>query len=354
MAKLFKKSGIKPGSAPGTIVHIGEKKIDVSKIQIIDFDKEKLSETEIKNIEECFSFFEQPTITWTNIIGLHDVKIIEKIGMKLGIHPLVLEDIVNTNQHPKVEDYDDFIFLVLKMFGFDDSKNEVKMEHLSILCGSNFILSFMETANDVFEPVRIRIREGRKTMRQSKSDYLMYALLDAIVDNYFIVLERIGEKIEELEKKIVQSPKPYNLKKLHKLQDDMLVIQKSVLPLRKFIPTLEHLKSSLISSSSAIFFRDVSDHIIQITDTIEATNNKLSAMNSLYLSVISQKTNEVMKILALIATIFIPVTFLAGVYGMNFRFMPELESPFGYPIVLGIMAGIGFSMIAYFKKKKLL
>ncbi|HSB50811.1 MAG TPA: magnesium/cobalt transporter CorA [Nitrosopumilaceae archaeon] len=354
MARLFKKSGIKPGRAPGTIIHIGEKKTEVSKIQIVDFDKEQLSEKEIKNIEECFPLFEKPTITWVNIIGLHDVKVIEKIGMHLGIHPLVLEDIVNTDQHPKVEDYDELIFVVLKMFEFDESKNELKMEHISILCGSNLVLSFMESDSDVFEPVRVRIREGRKTMRQSKSDYLMYALLDAVVDNYFIALEKIGEKIEELEKKIVQAPRPLNLGTLHKLQDDMLVIQKSVFPLRKFIPTLEHLKSPLVSTSSAIFFRDVNDHLIQIVDTIEATNNKLLAMNSLYLSVINQKTNEVMKILALIATIFIPVTFLAGVYGMNFQFMPELASPIGYPIVLAVMAGIGISMIAYFKKRKLL
>lgn len=351
--RLFRKSGIQPGKAPGTITHIG-KNTKVSKIQIVDFDKEQLSEREIKNVEDCFSLFEKPTVTWVNIIGLHNVKNIEKIGMRLGIHPLVLEDIANTNQHPKVEDYDNFIFLVLKMFEFDESNDEVKMGHLSILCGSNFILSFMESSSDVFEPVLARIREGRKTMRQSDSDYLMYALLDAIVDNYFIVLENLGEKIEELEKKIVQAPSPINLKTLHKLQDDMLVIQKSVFPLRRFIPTLEHLKSPLISTSSSIFFRDVSDHLIQITDTIETTNNKLIAMNSLYLSVISQKTNEVMKILALIATIFIPVTFLAGVYGMNFQFMPELASPFGYPIVLSVMVGIGITMISYFKKRKLM
>lgn len=352
MVRLFKKSGVKPGLAPGTITHIGEK-TEVSKIQIVDFDKEQLSEKEIKNVEECFTLFEKPTITWINIIGLHNVKIIEKIGMHLGIHPLVLEDIVNTNQHPKVEDYNNFIFLVLKMFDFDILKNEVIMEHLSIVAGSNFVISFMETDSDVFEPVLVRIREGRKTLRKSKSDYLMYALLDAIVDNYFIVLEKIGERIEELEKKIVQYPRSHNLRTLHKLQDEMLVIQKSVFPLRRFIPTLERLNSPLISTSNAIFFRDVSDHLIQIADIIEATSNKLSAMNSLYLSVITQKTNEVMKILALIGTIFIPVTFLAGIYGMNFQFMPELASPFGYPIVLAVMVGIGISMLAYFKKRKL-
>ncbi|RDJ31228.1 MAG: magnesium and cobalt transport protein CorA [Crenarchaeota archaeon] len=353
MVKLFKKSGRKPGSAPGTITHLG-KKTDVTKIQIVDFDKKELLEKEVKTIEESFPFFENPTITWVNIVGLHEVKSIEKIGMRLGIHPLVLEDIANTDQHPKVEDYDEFIFVALKMFEFKNSNSELEMEHISIVCGKNYILSFMESADDVFEPVCVRIREGRKTMRESKSDYLMYALLDAIVDNYFIVLENMGEKIEDLEKKIVQNPKQVYLNTLHKMQDEMLVIQKSLQPLRKFIPTLEHLKTPLISTSSAIFFRDLSDHIIQITDTIDATNNKLSTMNNLYLSVLNQKTNDAMKILALIATIFIPVTFLAGVYGMNFEFMPELSSPFGYPIVLGVMIGIGVSMIVYFKKKKLL
>lgn len=353
MVRLFKKSGITPGSAPGTITHIG-KKTDVSKIQITDFDKRELLEKEVKSIEDCFPLFENPTITWVNIVGLHDVKSIEKIGMRLGIHPLVLEDIANTDQHPKIEDYDEFIFVALKTFGFENSKNELEMEHISIVCGKNYILSFLESIDDVFEPVCVRIREGRKAMREGKSDYLMYALLDAVVDTYFLVLENMGEKIEDLEKKIVQKPKPVYLNTLHKLQDEMLVIQKSVLPLRKFIPTLEHLKTPLISTSNAIFFRDLSDHIVQITDTIDATITKLSTMNNLYLSVLNHKTNEAMKILALIATIFIPVTFLAGVYGMNFKFMPELSSPFGYPIVLGVMVVIGISMIVYFKKKKLL
>ena len=353
MARLFRKSGVKPGRAPGTIIHRGETRSEISKIHITDFNQEELEEQIVKNIEDCYPFFEKPTVSWVNIVGLHRVDIIEKIGKRLSIHSLVLEDIVNANEHPKVEDYDDYIFLVLKMFQFDESKNDLKMEQISIVCGSNYILSFVETENDVFEPVRVRIREGRRTLRQSKSDYLMYALVDSIVDNYFIVLEKIGEKIEELEIKIIQNPTPLNLTTLHKLQEDMMIIQKSIFPLRRFIPTLERLRTPLISESSAIFFRDVGDHLTQITDTIEATNNKLTTMNNLYLSVLSQRTNDVMKLLALIATIFIPVTFLAGVYGMNFQFMPELSSPIAYPIVLAIMAGIGITIVTYFKKKRL-
>lgn len=353
MVRLFRRSGRKPGNAPGTIIHLGERKTEISKIQIIDYNKNQLTEKEIENIEECYPFFNKPTISWVNFVGLHQVEVIEKVGKQLSIHPLILEDILNTDQHPKVENYDDFIFLVLKMFQFDEVNNELKMEHMSIICGTNFVLSFTETENEVFEPVRVRIREGRKTLRQSKSDYLMYVLVDAIVDNYFIVLEKIGEKIEELEKRIVQDPKPENLSTLHKLQDDMLVIQKMIMPLRRLIPTIERLQSPLISKSNAIFFRDVGDHLTQITYSIETINNKLTSMNSLYLSVIGQKTNEVMKLLALIATIFIPITFLAGVYGMNFQFMPELSSPIAYPMVLTAMTIIGISILFYFKKRKL-
>ncbi len=352
MVKLFKKSGRKPGRAPGSIVHIGEK-TEISKIQIINFDKEQLSEKEVKNIQDCFPFLEKPPVTWINVVGLHKVDAIETIGKELKIHPLVLEDIVNTDQHPKLEDFENYIFLVMKILQFDQTKSELKAQQVSILCGSNFVVSFVESESDVFEPVRVRIREGRKTLRESNSDYLMYALIDTVVDNYFLVLENIGEKIETLEKLIIQNPKHSNLNLLHKLQDDMLIIQKLILPLRRFIPTLDHSNSSLISKTTRRYLKDVNDHLVQIADTIDATNDKLSKMNTLYLSVIGQKTNEVMKLLALIAIIFIPVTFLAGVYGMNFEFMPELSSPIAYPIVLAVMAGIGISMVGYFKKKKL-
>ena len=352
MTRLFRKSGRKPGQAPGSIVHMG-KKNDVYKIQIIRFDKEELFEKEVKNIEDCFPFFEKPKINWINVIGLHQVDDIEKIGKYLKIHPLVLEDIVNTYQQPKIEDYENYIFTVMKMFRFDQIERELKIEHISILCGSNFVISFLDEESNVFEPVLIRIKEGRKTLRESNSDYLMYALLDAVVDNYFTVLENIGENIENLEKNILHNPKSSNLTLLHKLQDDILIIQKSVLPLRRLMPTMEHNNSQLISKTTRIYLKDVIDHLTQIVDTIDATNIKLSAMNNLYLSVIGQKTNQAMKILSLIATIFIPITFVAGVYGMNFQFMPELSSPIAYPIALASMTGIGLTMIAYFKKKKL-
>ena len=352
MTRLFKKTGRKPGRAPGSIVHIGEK-TQTSKIQIIDFDAEDLSEKEIENVEDCFAFFEKPTVSWINVIGLHQVDVIEMIGKRLNIHPLVLEDIANTDQHPKLEDYENYIFLIMKMFQFDQMNNELQMQQIGILCGFNYVISFFEKESDVFEPVRVRIKEGRKTLRNSNSDYLMYALIDTIVDNYFLVLENIGEKIERLEKSILQNPKPSNLTLLHKLQEDMLILQKMILPLRRSIPILEHSISSLISKTTRMYLKDVNDHLIQISDTIETTNDKLSKMNSLYLSVVGQKTNEVMKLLALVAIIFIPITFLAGVYGMNFQFMPELSFPMAYPVILFVMGLIGVSMVVYFKKKRL-
>jgi len=280
MTRLFKKSGQKPGLAPGSIVHIGEIN-DVSKIQIINFDKEQIFENEIEKVEECFQFFEKPNVSWINVIGLHQIDIIEKIGKQLKIHPLVLEDIVNTYQQPKIEDYEDYIFIVIKMFRFNQIERELKTEHISLLCGSNFVISFLEKESDVFEPVRTRIREGRRTLRENNSDYLMYALLDAVVDNYFTVLENIGENMEHLEKNILQNPKSTNLTSLHKLQDDLLIIQKSILPLRRSIPAIDHSASSLISKTTRIYLKDVNDHLTQIVDTVDATNYLNLSVNRL-------------------------------------------------------------------------
>ena len=351
--KFIKRVSKKTGLSPGALVHVGKKKIEKARIRIIDYDESQLQEKEAKTIEECFPFKEKPTVTWINIDGLHEVDIIEKIGKHFDVHPLVLEDIVNTGQRPKMEDFDNYLFLVLKMLYWDEDKSEVIAEQLSLILGSNFVISFQERVGDVFEPVRERIRGAKGRIRKMGADYLAYALVDAVVDRYFIILEKLGEKIEAMEEELVAHPSPETLQTIHTLKRELIFLRKSVWPLRELISGLERGESDLIQKSTHIFLRDVYDHTIQVIDTIETFRDMVSGMLDIYLSSVSNKMNEVMKVLTIIATIFIPLTFVAGIYGMNFEFMPELKWHWFYPEVFWIaMAIIAGLMLLYFRRKR--
>lgn len=349
---LKKKRSKKVGLSPGTLIHIGEMKAEKVKITIIDYDEEQIQEREAKGVEECFPFKDKPTVTWINIDGIHDIEIIEKIGKHFGIHSLVLEDILNTAQRPKMEDLGDYIFIVLKMIKYDDKKAEIKSEQVGLILGSNYVISFQEQEGDVFDPIRERIRNAKGRIRKMRSDYLTYALIDTIVDNYFIILEKIGEKIEDIEEELVTNPTPVTLQIIYNLKRDLIFLRKSVWPLREVVSGMLRGESSLIQKSTNIYLRDVYDHTIQVIDTIETFRDMIAGMLDIYLSSISNKMNEVMKVLTIIATIFIPLTFIAGVYGMNFRYMPELGWHWGYPLVLVLMAIVGILMVLYFRKKK--
>lgn len=342
----------KPGSPPGTLVHVGKKRIEKAKIKIIDYDEKRFQEKEAKRIEECFPFKDKPTVTWVNIDGIHEMDIIEKIGKHFGAHPLVLEDIMNTEQRPKMEDFGDYIFIVLKMLYYDDKINEIVTEQISIIFGKNFVISFQEREGDVFNAVRERIRNSKSRIRKMDSDYLAYALMDAIVDHYFIILEKLSEKIENMEEELISEPRPKTLQAIHKLKREMIFLRKGVWPLREVISGLERLESSLIKKTTRIYLRDVYDHTIQVIDTVETFRDMASGMLDTYLSSVSNKMNDVMKVLTIIATIFIPLTFIAGIYGMNFEYMPELGWIWGYFLVWFIMAVIALSMVFYFKRKK--
>ncbi len=322
------------------------------RITIIDYDKTQFQKKEAKRVEECFPFKDKPTVTWINIDGIHQVDIIEKIGNHFNIHPLVLEDIVNTGQRPKMEDFVDYIFIVLKMLYYDEKANETKAEQISLILGSNFVVSFQESKGDVFDPIRDRIRSDRGRVRKMGADYLAYALIDAIVDNYFTILEKLGEKIEGIEDELVTNPASETLQTIHSLKKEMIILRKSVWPLREVISRLERWESPLIKKSLEIYLRDVYDHTIQVIDAIETFRDMLSGMLDIYLSSVSNRMNEVMKVLTIIATIFIPLTLIAGIYGMNFRYMPELESRWSYPIVYLIMFAVGVLMVIYFRRKK--
>jgi magnesium transporter len=350
--KNTKKRSEKTGLLPGTLIHIGEQKVENTRITLIDYDEMQFKEIEISNIEECSSFKDKPTVTWINIDGLHDVGVIEKTGQCFNLHPLLLEDILNTDQRPKMEDYDSYVFIVLKMIFNDDAQREIKTEQISLVLGHNYVISFQEKEGGVFEYIRERIRNNKGRIRKLGPDYLVYSLIDVIIDNYFIVLEKLGETIDTLEEELIRNTKPETLNFLHKLKSEMIFLRRSVWPLRELIGALERGESTLMQKSTRLYFRDVYDHTIQVIDSVETFREMLSGMLDIYLSSISNKTNEIMKVLTMIATIFIPLTFIVGLYGMNFKFMPELESKWGYPAVLFLMAMVAVFMLKYFRKKK--
>lgn len=347
-----KKRSTKTGLPPGALIHIGEKKTELAKIKILDYDENQFDEIEAKTIEECFPFKEKPTITWINIDGLHQVDIIEKIGKNFDFHPLLLEDILNTEQRPKIEVFENYIYIVLKMLYYNDNIKKINSEQVSIIFGQNYVISFQEREGDVFNPIRDRIRTGKGRIRKMGADYLAYTLMDAIVDNYFTILEKIGEDIEDVEESMITNPTPETLHAIHLLKRKMISLRKSVWPLREVVSALERSESSLIRDPTRIYLKDVYDHTIQVIDTVETFRDMLSGMLDVYLSSISNKMNEIMKVLTIIATIFIPLTFIAGVYGMNFENMPELKWDWGYRVVWFVMLLIGISMLAYFRKKK--
>ena len=352
MPELIKKRSRKAGLPPGTLIHIGEKKTEELKITVIDCEETHFEEREVKRVEECFVFKDKPTVTWMNVDGLHQVEILEKLGECYGLHPLVLEDILNTDQRPKMEDYGEYIYIVLKALDYNDRSSEIETEQISLILGSNFVFSFQERKGDTFDPIRERIKTGKGRIRKMGADYLAYALLDSIIDNYFIILEKLGEKIELLEEKLVTQPAPETLRTIHHLKREMIFLRKAVWPLREVINGLERGESSLIKESTRVYLRDVYDHTIQTIDTIETYRDMVSGMLDIYLSSVSNRLNSVMKVLTIIATIFMPLTFLAGVYGMNFKYMPELGWRLGYPLIWLIMIGIGVLMLIFFRKKK--
>ena len=342
----------KAGLPPGTIVHVGEKRYNPVKLSVINYDADNFQEKEVNSIEEAFHLKDKSSVTWLNINGVHKAEIIEQVGAHFAIHPLVLEDIANTGQRPKMEDFDEYIFVVLRMLSFEVKEKETKTEQVSLIFGRGFVISFQEMEGDVFDNIRDRLRSNKGRIRKMGADYLAYALVDAIVDNYFIILENLGETIEDIEDKLVTNPSTETLRTIHDLKREMVFLRKSVWPLREVISRLETSESLLINKSTRIYLRDVYDHTIQIMDSVETFRDMLSGMLDIYLSSVSNRLNEVMKVLTVIATIFIPLTFLTGIYGMNFRYMPELDLTWSYPAILTLMFTIALVMVVYFKRRK--
>ena len=352
MAKLTKKRSKKAGLPPGTLVHIGEKLTEKTRISVVEYDGKDFLEKELGTLETCYLFPKEPAVTWVNVIGIHQVEVLEKLGNRFGVHPLALEDILNTEQRPKIEDYGDDLFIVVKLLSSNEERDEIEAEQISLILRPNAILSFQEKEGDDFSTVKERLRAGKGRLRKMGADYLAYTLLDIVVDQYFVVLEKLGERLEVLEERLLADPGTATLQKIQNLKKEMLLLRKWIWPLREVISSLERGEFPGIQESTQIYLRDVYDHTIQVMDTIEIYRDMLSGMLDIYLSSLNNRMNAVMKVLTIIATIFMPLTFLAGVYGMNFKHMPELDWPWGYPIILILMASVAILMLTLFRRKK--
>jgi magnesium transporter len=351
MSRYRHKLTNRVGLPPGTLHVNGEPTDQPVRITVFDYDATHFVEKTVGTISECFPFRDTESVTWINVDGLGNPKLIEDLGKCFTIHPLILEDIFNTTQRPKMEDLDQYIYLNLKVLTYLDPAKTIKIEHISMVLGSNFLLSFQEDIGDVFDPVRERIRKDGR-IRKAGPDYLAYALIDAIVDNYFVVMEKLEEQVEDLEEELVTNATPDSLLKINRLKKDMIFLRKSVWPLRELINNLERSESHVIKDTTNIYLRDVYDHTIQVIDTLETFRDMVSGMIDIYLSGLSYKMNEIMKVLTLIATIFIPLTFIVGLYGMNFKYMPEIEWEYGYYTVLVVMVVMVVMMLTYYRKKK--
>lgn len=352
MSKLVNKLSQKSGLSPGTLVHIGKQKIEQIKITLTSYDEKGYQEKNIEKIEDLENYKNPENLLWINIDGLHDIENLEKLGRLYNLHPLVLEDILNTEQRPKIEDYGNYIYIVAKILYINQKTQDIQKEQVSIILGEKFIITIQEKEQDDFISVRERIELDRSRVRKMDVDYLAYSFLDIIVDSYFTLLDKIGERIELLEDLVVEKPTTDTMHKIHHLKTEMLFMRKSIWPLREVINFLEKGDSELIKEATKIYLMDLHDHTLHVVDTIETYRDMLSGMLDIYLTSISNKTNEVMKVLTIIATIFIPLTFIVGVYGMNFKFMPELEWRFGYLTIWLIMLSIVILMVRFFKNKK--
>jgi magnesium transporter len=323
-----------------------------STITVIDYDEERFEEREIRDLGELVLYRDTSTVTWINIVGVSDMELLNQVGELFKLHPLIVEDVRNTSERPKMEDMVDYIFISVKAFYYTDEEERATNDQLSVVVGKNFVLTFEEASDRVFDPIREKLRKYKGRIRRMGTDYLTYRIMGAVIDGYFGVLERIGEKIEYLEEMVVTKAGPDVLKEIHALRIEMTAIYRYIWPLREVVGALTREELPLIRKSNEAYFRDIYDHTIQIIETMETDRDMVSGMLDIYVSSVSNKMNEIMKTLTIIATIFIPMTFFAGVWGMNFKHMPELEWVWAEPAFWLLMIIIAIIMLVFFKRKK--
>jgi magnesium transporter len=342
----------KIGLPPGSVVYVGEQKTEKVKIIVTEYDENDVETYEIKSVDEIEPFTDTPQVTWVSVCGLHETEFLIQIGEKFKVHPLVLEDILNTETRPKIEITDDYLFIVMKLIIYNNEQQIFESEQVSFILGKNFIFSFTEKSDEIFNPVKERIKNQLGKVRKRGSDYLLYALMDIVVDQYFLALENVEGKIELLDDEVINNPENTKANNIYNLKNILLMLRRSATPTREIVSQLIKDDTDLIVTATEPYLRDLYDHIIHITESIELQREITTGLMETYLSMTSNKMNEVMKVLTVIATIFIPLTFIVGIYGMNFKFMPELDVPWAYYAVWVVMLAIVVMMVIYFRKKK--
>lgn len=352
MNKTFRKRSHKAGMAPGTLLHIGENLLSKIRLSYLEYDEKNLFEEEDVSIETCLNRIETPLMTWIQVYGVSDPTIISSLGTHFRLHSLILEDVLNTSQRAKLDTYKDQVFVVCRLLRYNELNHELKDEQVSIIFGPNYLISFLEKDEDVFKPIKERLQNENNRMRREGPDYLAYALLDIIVDQYFVVLEKVDVDLDNLEEELMHFPKADTIKKMQKAKREMIFLRKSIWPMRDVISRFQRLEPPIVSTSLQVYLRDVYDHLVQTIDIIEGFRDVVSGMMDVYLSNINIRTNEIMKVLTIVSTIFVPLTFISSLYGMNFEFMPELHYKYGYPVVLALLASVAGVMLYYFHRKK--
>ncbi|WP_047546221.1 magnesium/cobalt transporter CorA [Psychroserpens sp. Hel_I_66] len=351
--KRRKKSYKASNLPPGTVTYQGKKQTDVTAVEVINYNNESVTRLDSQSVKDAFNLIGNNHVTWININGLNNIENIETLGNHYKIHPLTLEDIVTTNHRPKLDEFDKYLFIIFKMLYYNKN-DELQFEHVSMIVGEDYVLTFQESDGDVFDDLRERIKSAKGRIRNQGADYLMYAILDAVVDNYMVIIEAFGDQIEDLESTIFDSKESNNdtPNQIQNLKQEVLKIRRSILPLREVINRLEKLETSIIEEKTPSYLRDLYDHIIQVSESVELYREMIWSLMDMHMTIISNKMNEIMKVLTIIATIFIPLTFIAGIYGMNFKNMPELNTEYGYFVLLGVMFILLIIMLIYFRRKR--
>lgn len=355
---MHKRMSHKIGLKPGSLLYVGPERTEKATITIFDYTETELTEREADKVQDCFSYQDLKTMTWIQVQGLHEVELVRKLGEYFEFHPLILEDILNTHLRPKFEDAREYLFFALKRIELPETDGDLISDQVSVIWGERYVISFTERATGILDPVRERIRKTSPRIRFMNSDYLAYAIIDTIVDHYFVTLENMGDRIEGIDDELIDNPEPEQLQEIHELKQELVQIRKAIWPVREAVNMLDRSESRLISADTRPYIRDLYDHAIQIRDTIDTYRDMVSGLTDLYMTSVSNRMNNVMKVLTIIATIFIPLSFLAGVYGMNFDTsvsgwnLPELGMKYGYPLFWVLVLIIGGGLLLFFRKKK--
>ena len=350
--KRAKRASKKFGEAPGTLIYVGRERFHAPTVTHLHYTEQACTERVIETLPEGEWQREEEGVHWIEVSGIHERSVVEAMGERFHLHPLVLEDVMNTHQRPKVEDYDDYLYAVMKVVEIENDLVGVKGKQVSLILGKNYVITFVEEANSLFIPVRSRIQNPRWRQRRLGADYLFYSLIDCLVDHFFVLEEQVYELIERVEEDIVTDSTPATLKRVYKMKRFLIEVRKQLFAMRDMIRGLGQNDKEIIQEPTRIYLMDVYDHCIRVTETFEVMHEMLSNMVEIHLSTMSNRLNEVMKFLTLISTIFIPLSFVAGVYGMNFMYMPELHWRWGYPVAMSIMSLMGGGLLWFFKRKR--